>query len=114
MGDYFSEIHSGLCLFQQFLLINLVGFSFIVSVNLKQHLHCNIYLHLKPAAFIDKILILHCFNHPSISNVLQQKKCRNERNVLYEGSRDLNGRKYINQFNKITQTVKKSDAFEGR
>lgn len=29
--------------------------------------------------FIDKILILHCFNHPSFSNVLQQK------NVVMKG-----------------------------
>lgn len=78
MGDYFSEIHFGLCLFQQFLLINLVVFLLyslckLSKADLKAHLYCNLYLHLKPAVFIDKILILHCFNHPSFSNVLQQK-----------------------------------------
>ena len=43
MGDYFSEIHFGLCLFQQFLLINLVGFSFIVCVNLAKLIWKHIY-----------------------------------------------------------------------
>lgn len=43
------------------------------KVDLKARLYRNLYLHLKQAEFIGKILILHCFNYPSLSNVLQQK-----------------------------------------
>ena len=113
MGDNFSEIHFGFCLFQQFLLINLIGFSFIVSVSLAKLTWKEIYtiiFNCKPKtsgvdwqnfnfALLQSPFFLKCFT---------AQKCRNERNVLYEGSRDLNGRKHINQFNNITQTVKKA------